>query len=105
MPGEKTRIFAISTDRPEQSHEFARKVALDGRGAIAFPLLSDPHATAIDRYGLRDPEYAGQKTDGVPHPAVFVLDQQGLVRWEKIEDDYRQRPTNEEVAAALDAFD
>jgi hypothetical protein len=34
-----------------------------------------------------------------------VLDEQGRVRWRKIERDYRERPTNEEVAAALDAFE
>jgi peroxiredoxin len=68
-------------------------------------LLSDPGAATIDRYGLRDPAYKGQKLDGVPHPAVFVLDQRGVIRWMKIEDDYRERPSNEEIAAALDRFD
>jgi len=53
---------------------------------------------------LRDPAYAGQKIDGVPRPSVFVLDQQGRVRWLTIESDYRVRPSNEDVAAALDAF-
>jgi peroxiredoxin len=43
--------------------------------------------------------------DGVPRPAVFVLDAEGHVRWSKIETDYRERPTNEEVAAALDSFE
>jgi peroxiredoxin len=99
------RIYAISPDLPEQSRDFARKVAADGRGALGFPLLFAPHSATIDRYGLRDPAYAGEKMDGVPHPAVFVLDQEGRVRWEKIESDYRQRPSNEEVAAALDAFE
>ena len=68
-------------------------------------LLFDPRSATIDRYGLRDPAYAGQDIDGVPRPAVFVLDQQGRVRWEKIESDYRERATNEEIAAALDAFE
>jgi len=27
------------------------------------------------------------------------------VRWAKVETDYRERPSNEEVAAALDAFE
>ena len=41
----------------------------------------------------------------MPHPAVFVLDEQGRVRWEKIESDYRVRPTNTDVANALDSFE
>ena len=59
----------------------------------------------IDRYGLRDPEYAGKKINGVPRPSVLVLDEHGRIRWLKIEADYRERPSNEEVAAAIDAFD
>jgi peroxiredoxin len=99
------RIFAISLDRPAESHELAMKIAKDGRGELGFPLLFDPRAETIDRYGLRDPSYAKQELDGVPRPAVFVLDREGKVRWSKIESDYRERPTTEEVAAALDAFD
>lgn len=88
-----------------KSHELAAKVAADGRGPLGFPLLADARSVVIDRYGLRDPAYAGQKVDGVPHPSVFVLDRTGRIRWMKIESDYRERPSNEEVAAALDAFE
>lgn len=101
----EVRFFAISRDLTGDSKELARKIALDGRGAVTFSLLSDPKSAVIDRYGLRDPAYKGDKTDGVPKPSVFVLDQRGRVRWSKIENDYRERPSNEEVAAALDAFD
>ena len=41
----------------------------------------------------------------MPRPSVFVLDQKGVVRWEKIETDYKERPSIEEISAALDAFD
>jgi peroxiredoxin len=98
-------VFAISLDRPAESHELAMKIAKDGKGDLGFPLLFDPRAETIDRYGLRDPSYAHQDLDGVPRPAVFVLDREGKVRWSKIESDYRERPTTEEVAAALDAFE
>jgi len=54
---------------------------------------------------LRDPDYAGEKINGVPHPSVLVLDRSGRIRWLKIESDYRERPSTEEVAAALDAFE
>jgi len=77
----------------------------DGKGPLSLSLLSDPHSTVIDRYGLRDPAYKGEKIDGVPRPSVFVLDQKGRVRWMKIESDYRERPSNEEVAAALDGVE
>jgi peroxiredoxin len=101
----EVRIYAISTDSQEESRKFAGTVASDHRGEVTFPLLSDALARVIDRYGLRDEAYAGQKEYGIPHPAVFVLDQQGRVRWAKIESDFRERPSNEDVAAALDAFE
>ena len=99
------RIYAISRDTTEESRELATKIAADGRGVVGIELLSDPQSRTIDRYGLRDPAYAGKKTDGIPHPAVFVLDRDGRVRWSKIESDYRERPTVEDVGAALDAFE
>lgn len=99
------RFYAISPDPPEESRELVKKIESDGRGQVGFRLLSDALSRVIDRYGLRDPDYAKEKLDGVPHPSVFILDQEGVVRWEKIESDYRERPSNEEVAAALDAFE
>ena len=58
----------------------------------------------IDAYGLRDPAYEGQKVYGIPHPAVYVIDKQGKVSWARIESDYKQRPTNEEIRAALESL-
>jgi peroxiredoxin len=70
---------------------------------VGFTLLSDPGSTVIDRYALRDPAYAGADGDGLPRPAVFVLDEKGIVRWRQIETDYTQRPSVAEIQTALDA--
>ena len=83
------------------SRKFAEKIASDGKGPVNFPILSDPDHKIIDAYGLHDPAYDGQKVEGIPHPAVYVIDRQGKVAWAKIESDYKQRPTNEEIRAAL----
>jgi len=99
---ENVKLFAISVDPPDVNKSFAEKLAADGKGAINFPLLSDPEHKIIDAYGLRDPAYEGQKVYGIPHPAVYVIDKQGKVAWARIESDYKQRPTNEEIRAALD---
>jgi len=99
------QFYAISRDLPEESRQLVTKIAADGRGVPRISFLSDTLSTVIDRYGLRDPSYAGEKIDGVPRPAVFVLDHEGRVRWSKIEKDYRERPTEAEVAAALDSFE
>jgi len=100
---ENVKLYAISVDPPDVSKNFADKIASDGKGAIGFPILSDPEHKVIDAYGLRDPAYKGQKIYGILHPAVYVIDKQGKVAWARIESDYKQRPTNEEIRAALES--
>lgn len=64
-------------------------------------MLSDPDHRVIDGYGLRDPAYTAQKFEGIPHPAVYVIDKTGRVAWARIETDYKQRPADEEIRAAV----
>lgn len=101
---ENVRLFAISVDSPDVSKEFAAKLAADGRGEINFPLLSDPDHRTIDAYRLHDPAYDGEKLAGIPHPAVYVIDKNGIVTWAKVESNYRERPTNYDIRAALNAL-
>lgn len=98
------KLYAVSVDSPRESREFAEKIASDGRGEVTFRLLSDLESRTVDAYGLRDPAYAGQPNEGIPCPAVYVIDEAGRVAWARIESDYRQRPTNEEIRAALDSL-
>ena len=98
------KLLAISIDSPDVSKNLADKIDSDGKGAVNFPLLSDPDHKIIDSYGLRDPAYEGQKVYGIPHPAVYVIDKRGKVAWAKVESDYKQRPTNDEIRAALDSL-
>jgi peroxiredoxin len=75
------------------------RVAADGGGTIEYTLLSDPDHAVIARYGLLnqdDPE-----ARPIPHPTTFVIDQAGVVRWKFLETDYRVRPSNDEILAAL----
>lgn len=102
--GENVKLYAISVDPPDVSKTFAEKLASDGKGPIAFPILSDPEHKIIDTYGLRDPAYEGQKFSGIPRPAVYVIDKSGKVVWAKIESNYRERPANNEIRKALDAL-
>jgi peroxiredoxin len=101
---EDVKLYAISVDPPDVSREFAQKIASDGKGKVNFPLLSDPDHKIIDAYGLRDPAYEGQKHEGIPHPAVYLIDKNGKVVWAKIESNYRERPANAEIRAALNAL-
>ena len=102
--GEEVKLYAISIDPPDVSKSLAEKIASDGRGAISFPLLSDKDHRVIDAYGLHDPAYDGRESDGIPKAAVYVIDKNGIVRWSKVENNYRERPTNETIRAALDSL-
>ena len=98
---ETVRLLAISVDPPDVSKELAAKIASDGQGEINFSLLSDPEHRTIDAYRLHDPAYDGQKLAGIPHPAVYVIDKNGIVAWAKVESNYRERPTNDDIRAAI----
>jgi len=65
----------------------------------AFPFLTDPGHRVIDRYGLfNDADPRGRQ---IAHPATFIIDREGVVRWRFVEVDYRVRPTNEDVLEVL----
>ena len=87
---EQVNVYAISVDGPAESREFAAKISADGKGDVSFPILSDPGHRLIDAYGIRDPDYNGQKFEGIPHPSVYIIDKDGRVAWTRVETDYKQ---------------
>ena len=97
----KIRLLAISIDPPARITELRSKIAKDGKGEIDFPLLSDTGGRTINAYGLYDPAYGGKGFDGIPHPAVYIIDKKGKIVWARIESDYRKRPTLDELRAEI----
>lgn len=62
---------------------------------LPFPVLSDIDHKIIDAYDLYIP-------DGkIAKPALFVLDEEGVVRWVFLDEDYRIRAVSEAVLAEL----
>jgi peroxiredoxin len=99
---EKVALYAISVDDAAKNKDLAAKIAKDGKGEVSFPLLSDAGHKTIDAYGLFDTDYVGQEIEGIPHPAVYILDKNRKIVWAKVETDYKNRPTNDELRAELD---
>jgi len=99
---EEVRLLAVSVDDRDKTKELVAKITSDGNGPVNYMLLSDPEHKVIDAYGLHDPAYDGTKFDGIPHPAVYVIDKKGRVTWAKVESDYKIRPSNADIRAALD---
>jgi peroxiredoxin len=83
-------LVAISVDPPDRSKAVVTRLGL------TFPLLSDRDRLAVESFGVEDVE------NGVAWPAVFVLEPGGTVRWRSLSDDYRNRPTPEDILAALE---
>ena len=95
-------MLAISIDAADKGKMLKGKIEKDGKGELKFPLLSDPGHKTIDIYGLIDEKYIGKGFEGIPKPAIYILDENRKVLWAKIESDYRERPTIEEIRSALD---
>jgi peroxiredoxin len=95
----QTEILAVSIDDRELQQRMIDRVAEDDGRVLEYLLLSDPDHAVIDRYGLLN--QSDPQARPIPHPTVFVIDGSGVVRWKFIEIDYRIRPTNEDILAAL----
>jgi peroxiredoxin len=80
------------------------RVAEENDGlALDYTLLSDPGAAVIDRYGLFNQD--DPRGRAIPHPTTYVIDTDGVIRWKMTEVNYRIRPTNEDILAALGELD
>jgi peroxiredoxin len=104
-PSEQVTLWAISVDTPEQGRGFSDKIAaIDGKGGINFPLLSDPMHRTIDAYGLQDPRYLKLKREGIPYPTSYVIDRSGKVVYARTDQDWKIRPSSTELRAAIDSL-
>ena len=99
----KVRILAISPDPIDKVKDLAARVsAKTGAPLTGVTLLSDADHRTIDAYGLLN-EAAAARGRFLPHPATFVLDAKGVVRWRFIEKDYKIRPSNAMILEAIRA--
>ncbi len=60
----------------------------------------DEDSAAIDALGLRRPDPEAIEV-GVPHPATYVLDRDGVVRFVDVREDFRIWVDPDEVLAAV----
>jgi peroxiredoxin Q/BCP len=89
-----TEVVAIAVDSVAENADVAQNLALNYR------VLSDPQLQAIDAYGLRHDDPGQEKP--IAHPASFLIDGEGIVRWRDVTSNYRLRPRPETILAAID---
>ena len=85
-------LVGLSPDTPEQLAELAKKQKL------TFPLLADPDGETLIAWGLRNPAIDAKP---VPHPTAIAIDAEGVIRYLRTDEDFRERPAPEELLAAL----
>ncbi len=91
------RLVGISYDPTSVLSKFSRK-----RG-IEYTLLSDPGSKTIDAYGARNKEATG-RTAGIPHPTIFIVDREAVIRFKLRHEGYKERPAPEEIIAAAETL-
>ncbi len=98
-----TELAAISSGDPSDLQRMVDRVAEENDGLVLdYTLLSDPGAAVINRYGLFNQD--DPRGRAIPHPTTYVIDTNGVVRWKMTEVNYRIRPENADILAALDAL-
>jgi peroxiredoxin len=91
--GAKAEVLGISVDT-----FFALKAFQDSQ-RLTFPLLSDFNKQVIRDYGVFNEDMIGMK--GIAKRAVFVIDEQGVVKHREVVEDARNEP---DYAKALEAL-
>jgi len=79
-------LFAVSYDGVDVLNGFAE------RYGIGYPLLSDEGSAVIRSLGILN-EDAPPPVAGIPHPGVFVLDEEGRIASKHFYASYRERDT------------
>lgn len=64
-----------------------------------FPLVLDPDALTIKEYGVLND--ADPRERVIPHPTAVIVDKEGIVRYVRVDEDYKERPSVEEILEAL----
>jgi len=86
----------VVVDPVEQNAKVVRELKL------SYPILADTERRVLDTYDLR--HEAGGPGGAIARPATFVLDREGIVRWRDVTDNYRLRPSPDDVLAAVVAL-
>lgn len=98
----KAQIYAISSElqkftrtlRSEAGATFPFLTDLDGGYALSIGLaiwVDDFMSSLIASAGWNVPEYQGGQAWILPIPAVFIVDEDGIVRTRHVDPDYRRR--------------
>lgn len=106
------QIIAISPDRPEQiaqtsaEGDFSYQLYSDSsmQAAKAFGLAFQVDAPTLEKYRKHDIDLvvaSGYEHQLLPVPAVYVVDQSGLIQFRYFDPNYRNRLSGQELLEAI----
>ena len=99
-----TELIALSSDDPSDLQLMVDRVAEENDGLVVdYTFLSDPGAGVINRYGLYNQD--DPRGRAIPHPTTYVIDLNGVVSWKMTEVNWRIRPENADILAALNEIE
>ena len=83
-------MWTVSPDDPEKLRRFRRDEGIE------FPILPDPDNAVSISYGLLN-----ESNPTVPHPTAIVIDKEGMIRYFRVDENYRVRPSPDELLEAV----
>jgi len=89
------KVIAISVDYPFSVKEFQEKNNID------FLLLCDYNKTVIKKFGIEFPNFLDLDGYTVATRSVFIIDEQGIIRYKWLADNPGQEPNYEEIDSQL----
>jgi peroxiredoxin len=92
----KAQIVGITVSDPFSNKAFAEK------NRLTFPILSDYRREVIREYGIELPNFAGLDGYVTAKRAIFILDEDGIVRYVWITDDPAVEPNYSEIEEFLE---
>ena len=83
-------MLAVSDDDLSMASYAVRALMLD------FPVLYDPNLEVIQEYGVFNLNGTGRTT-----PSTFIIDREGIIRWQYTGSRYTDRPSNSAIIDEL----
>ncbi len=87
------KVVAVSVDPPDATKELATDQG------YTFPMLSDTKREVIRHYDLL---HEGASRRDIARPAEFLIDEEGIVRWRNLTEDYKVRMKGKQVLDELE---
>ncbi len=89
------QVIGISVNDPFSNKGFAEK------NRLPYPILSDYKREVIKRYGLELPDFAGLEGYVVAKRSIFILDEDGIVRYIWVSESPAVEPNYNAIQEAL----